>query len=231
MATTDRFEKLSNNYGELFSEVFAVQGLNYSKLVKSLFEAVSKQDPNYRNKTILDIGIGDGLSSEEFVKAGCKKITGIDLNQDMLDNARVKLGESIRLIHMSATDMSAFSKNDFDIIIAGASIHNITKHDRTLLWNEILRLNPTTCVLAEKIKDADQTKHSNDYQKEVAAIKKIYGEKYGLTEAEEEWVRHYEDDDREALTIDEIIANIGNSYEVSVVFEMGLCKTVLAVRK
>ena len=231
MTTTDRFKKIANNYGELFSEVFAIQGLDYAKLEKSVFETVSKLDPDFKNKTILDIGSGDGVSSEEFVKAGCKSLTGIDLNQEMLEGARIKLGESIRLINMNAVDMSTFTKNNFDIIIAGTAIHNIARSERVSFWKEILRLNPTMFVFAEKIKDMDQNKHNVDYQKEIDAIKKIYGDKHKLLEAEEEWLNHYEYDEREALTLDEITANIGNSYDISVVFEMGLYKTILAKRK
>lgn len=231
MITNDRFKKLANNYGELFSEVFAIQGLDYAKLEKSVFETVSKMDQDFKNKTILDIGIGDGVSSEEFIKAGCNNLTGIDLNQEMLEGARIKLGESIRLVNMNAVEMSAFSKNDFDIIITGTSIHNISKNERVSFWKEILRLNPAMFVFAEKIKDTDQAKHNSDYQKETDAIKKVYGEKHGLVEAEKEWLQHYEYDDREALTLDEITANIGDLYDISVVFEMGLYKTILAKRK
>ncbi len=231
MTTNDRFLKLSNNYGELFSEVFAIQGLDYAKLEKSVFETVSNIDPDFKNKTILDIGIGDGVSSEEFIKVGCNSLTGIDLNQEMLDGARVKLGESIRLMNMNAVDMSTFNQNDFNIIIAGTAIHNISRNERVSFWKELLRLNPGLFVFAEKIKDTDQAKHNSDYQKEIDAIKKVYGEKHGLVEAEKEWLQHYEYDEREALTLNEIIENIGFSYDISVVFEMGLYKTVLAKRK
>ena len=230
-SVNDRFEKLSKDYGELFTEVFALQGMNYDGLQRSVLETVSERVPNFREIPILDIGVGDGATSAAFVEAGSRKITGIDLNPEMLDATRDKFGDSISLREMNATDMSTFKPGDFTIIIAGAAIHNISIVDRGKFWKEILRLYPDTLVLAEKVKDADSEKHKADYDKEVAAIRKVYGEMHGLHEAEKEWVAHYEYDEREALMMNEIKENLADQYDTSVVFEMGLYKTVLAIKK
>lgn len=227
----DRFQKLSNNYGELFSEVFAEQGMDYQRLQQSVLETVSSTLPNFRDLPILDIGIGDGATSAPFVAAGSTKLTGIDVNEEMVDAARARFGKSVDIRKMNAIDMRAFSRGDFEIILGGAAIHNIARPSRKMFWGEILRLNPRIFVLAEKIKDADPAKHETNYQREVAAIKRVYGEKHGLKEAEEEWLHHYEYDERESLTLAEIKESIGSNYEVSVVNEMGLYKTVLAKRK
>lgn len=231
MTNDDRFLKISNDYGELFSEVFAEQGMDYEKLEKSVFDKVSEIEPNFKNLSILDIGIGDGATSAPFLEAGCTKITGIDLNQEMVDATKVKFGDSVRLFKMNAVDMGKFGKGDFEIIIAGAAIHNIPKTERGQFWKELLRLSPKTFACAEKIKDSDIVKHTTDYNSEIKAIKKVYGEKHELREAEREWLSHYEYDEREALDLDEITKNIGESYKISVVFEMGLYKTVLAIKK
>jgi len=230
MTTSDRFKKISSNYGELFSEVFAEQGMNYEELEKSIFDNVSEVEPNFRKLSILDIGIGDGVSSVEFINAGCKNLTGIDLNQEMIDATKVKFGDSIRLFKMNATDMTKFEKGEFEIVISGATIHNIPRAERGNFWKEIIRLEPKIFVFAEKIKDLDITKHKKDYQREIEAIKKIYGEKHNLIEAEKEWLSHYEYDEREALNLNEIEENIGKEYKISTVFEMGLYKTILAIK-
>jgi len=54
MTNDDRFLKISNDYGELFSEVFAEQGMDYEKLEKSVFDKVSEIEPNFKNLSILD---------------------------------------------------------------------------------------------------------------------------------------------------------------------------------
>jgi len=231
MQSIDRFKKISNNYGELFSEVFAIQGINYEELEKSIFDTVSKVEPDFVEMPILDIGIGDGVSSKLFIDIRCTKLVGIDLNQEMIDSAKAKFGDSIRLFKMDATDMARFKEGEFEIIISGATIHNIPIIERVKFWKEILRLEPKVFITADKIKDPNATKHFNDYQREIEAIKKIYGEKYNLKEAEEEWLNHYERDEEEALDFNEISNNLREKYQVSTVFEMGLYKTILALRK
>lgn len=227
---TDRFEKISNNYGEFFTEVFTEQGLDYKKFEKSVFENVKKLMPNFQDTPILDIGIGDGKTSEEFIKAGCKKIVGIDLNPIMLSAASEKFGDSIRLIQMDATKIE-FPSGAFPIIITGATIHNISKNDRINFWKELLRLSPDIFVAAEKIADQNKKKHKEQYDSEVNAIKKVYGERHNLQDAEKEWLDHYECDERERLELKEIEDNIGEQYDIEIVFEIGMYKTIVAKRK
>ncbi|MCR4285536.1 MAG: class I SAM-dependent methyltransferase [Candidatus Kaiserbacteria bacterium] len=231
MPPKDRFKKISNNYGELFSEVFAVQGFNYEELEKSIFDTVSRIEPDLIGSSILDIGVGDGISIKPFVCIGCKKLIGIDLNQEMIDSTRTKFGDSISLFKMNATDMTRFKEGEFEIIISGATVHNIPKTERVKFWKEILRLKPKIFITADKIKDSDTTKHHLDYQSEIEAIKKIYGERHSLKEAKEEWLDHYKCDEKEALDINEISNNLGEKYKISTVFEMGLYKTIIALRK
>ncbi len=226
----DRFEKIAHNYASLFSEVFLEQGLDYQKLQRSVFEAVQKQVPNFRETAILDVGIGDGSTSQAFLEAGCQKVTGIDLNEEMLAEAREKHGNSIQLVRMNATNM-AFRKQTFPVVIAGAAIHNIPREDRKKFWSELRRISPDIFVMAEKIVDPDSVKHKKQYDSEVSAIKKVYGEKYNLFDAEKVWVDHYEYDERERLELGEIQECLGEMYDISVVFEMGMYKTVVLKKK
>lgn len=226
----DRFEKISSNYEELFSEVFAEQGLDYSLFENSVFETVSRLSPN-PNTPVLDIGTGDGATLKPFIKSGCKDLTGVDLNPEMLIAAKEKFGDKVKWVQMNATDMSVFETGQFPIIVTGAAIHNITKKERELFWKEMLRLSPEIFVSAEKIADPDPEKQKENYDREINAIKKVYGENHGLVEAEKEWLDHYEYDEREKLELNEIENAIGEQYDIEVVFEMGLYKTILATKK
>jgi ubiquinone/menaquinone biosynthesis C-methylase UbiE len=223
----DRFKKISDNCADLSAEVFFEQGLDHKKFEESVFENVKKADPNFQKKTILDIGVGDGGTSESFIKAGCKKVVGIDLNSAMLKAAKEKLGDSIKLSQMDAIEMD-FMPGEFSIIITGAAIHNIPKKDRTNFWKELLRLSPDLFIAAEKITDPDPKKHQAQYNSVVSAIKKVYGEKHKLYKIEKEWLDHYECDERERLELDEIEEGIGEQYDVEIVFEMGMYKTIIA---
>lgn len=226
----DRFKEISNNYGELFVEVFAEQGLDYKEFEKSVFENAERLQPNLQDTPVLDIGIGDGETSAFFLNAGCKKVVGIDLNPEMLKAAREKLGNLIQLVQMDATKLD-FNTNDFPVIVTGASIHNISKEDRKLFWKELLRLSPNLFVSAEKIADSDPEKHKKQYDSEVNAIKKVYGEKHGLLDAEKEWLDHYEYDERERLDMSEIFDNIGAEYDIEIAKETGMYKTIVAKKR
>jgi len=229
----DRFTKISSDYAELFYEVYSVQGLDYKKFEESVFENVKKLVPNFRNVPILDIGIGDGETSIPFLEAGCRRLVGIDLNPEMIKSAKKRLkrfGDSIKLFQMDATKMS-FKTSEFPIIISAMAIHNISKKDRIGLWKELIRLSPDIFVNAEKITDPDPMKYKTYYDNEIRAIKKVYGDKYGLHEVEKEWIKHYEDDEKERLLMSEIENNIGKEYNIEIVFEMGLGKTVVAIKK
>jgi ubiquinone/menaquinone biosynthesis C-methylase UbiE len=225
-AIKDRFEKLANNYSNLFHEVFQVQGFDYDQLQKTVFDEVVKEFPDFKNEAILDIGIGDGETAKFFIENGCIKVTGIDLNPEMLKQAKDRFGDKIKLLQADATNLSMFSENNFPIIVSGMSIHNIDRINRISFWNEIKRIKPKLLVLVEKIFDLNNIKYQTAYNKEILAIDKIFDKKYKMPEIAHEWIKHYQDDQREKLEIKEIVDNLGSRYEIKVVFEMGLYKTI-----
>lgn len=227
----DRFKEISSDYGELFHEVFQEQGLNYEKLEKSVFETVKKHEPKFKEKTILEIGIGDGETIKFFVEAGCKKLTSIDLNKNMLIAVKNKFGNKVKTIQMDAVKMNRFNPEQFEIIITALCIHNISKEQRKILWGELLRLKPKIFVAAEKIADPNPINHKEYYNKEIKAVIKVYKEKYHLEEVAKAWLKHYEYDEQEKLTLDEINQALGQDYDIELIAEMGMCKTIAAIRK
>lgn len=150
----DRFKELSNDYAEYFGEVFALQGFSYGDFQNSIFNEVEKLNLA-KNASLLDIGCGDGESIAPFVNVGYSNLVGIDLNQAMLESAKKRFGEKVKLFQEDATNMIRFNKDDFEVIITGACIHNIPKNQRKLFWNELIRLNPRVFIAAEKITDPD----------------------------------------------------------------------------
>jgi ubiquinone/menaquinone biosynthesis C-methylase UbiE len=231
MSTKDRFTKIATNYEALFEEVFEIQGLDYRVLENSIFEHVVLNIPEFRHAPILDVGVGDGASSRKFIEAGCTNITGIDLNSTMIEQAQAKYGDKIRLVLGDAAHMEMFGTEDFLIVVAAFAIHNIAKTERSKFWAEILRLSPQLLVMAEKIADADPVTHRVKYDSEVHAVDVVYRQRHGLEEAAKEWRAHYEWDEKEKLEMEEIVQSLGDNYDIDVVFEMGMCKTVVCKRK
>lgn len=228
--SNDRFTKISDNYASLAHEVFKAQGLDYRKLQDSVFDAVKEDIPDFRNKAILDIGIGDGETSLKFIEAGCKNITGIDLNPTMLEQAKNRFDDKVKLIKADTRDLGQFHSGEFDIIISGTTIHNIPKTERQKVWSELLRLNPEIIALLDKIADPDPDIHKQNYDREVAALKEVY-EKHKMHEAAKEWEKHYEVDEKEKMELQEVKENLSKKYDIKLVFEMGMNKTVVCKRK
>lgn len=226
----DRFVKLANNYAEYFNEVFEKLGFNYGDFQRSMFITVEKNFPKYRQANILDVGCGDGETLQPFVDVGCINLTGIDLNPEMLEVAKKRFGKKAKLLQADATDLSMFKKGDFDIVLTGACIHNIPTKDRVKFWKELNRISPKIFVAGEKIADPDPKRHNKYYKNEVNSIIEVYNS-HKLPEVAEEWVKHYECDEEEKMTLLEIQKAIGQKYNLSVVAEFGMYKTVVAIRK
>lgn len=162
-----------------------------------MFDEVAKRVSDFREKPILDIGIGDRETISRFVEAGCINLTGVDLNSTMLAQAKNRFRDKVRLVQGDVRSLDMFQEEDFKIVISGATIHNIPKAERVKIWQELLRLNPDLIVMFDKIADDDPEKHKDKYESEVRAIDMVYRVRHGLKEEAKEWKEHYEQDERE----------------------------------
>ena len=91
------------------------------------------------NETILEVGVGTGLSLPLYPKEA--HVTGIDISQEMLDKAEVKKEyyglSNVNLYTMDASSMT-FADNTFDKVIASHVITVVPDPLRTI--NEIKRV-------------------------------------------------------------------------------------------
>lgn len=223
----------NNRFGDYYAvmlEVFSSQGMNYQDLEDSMFEYVSKNIPGYKDKSILDIGIGDGASVWKFIKAGCRHITGIDVNLSMLQAAKEKFGDSVRLVEANALDMGIFKPGDFPVIISGACVHNIPKKQRGTFWKEIVRLNPEVFIMVEKVMNDDEDVYQVKYQNQIRAFDFVLRQKRGKEVQAKEWIDHLASDEPEKIELEEVVSGLKDRYKVEVIFEMGIFKTVACRR-
>jgi tRNA (cmo5U34)-methyltransferase len=95
-----------------------------------------------RQKTILDIGCGDGIISGEILRVdGSASITLLDGSEDMLDTARERLKDFANTQFIRASFQDVLEKDiltrDFDFIVSALAIHHVAQDEKRSLFRTI----------------------------------------------------------------------------------------------
>ena len=93
-------------------------------------------------KTILDLGCGDGVITREILRVdGSASVTLLDGSEDMLDTAREKLKDFANTQFISASFQDVLEKDalkqDFDFIVSALAIHHLARDEKICLFREI----------------------------------------------------------------------------------------------
>ncbi len=224
---SDRFVSIAKDYATLWNEIFLEAGFDYRELQKSVFTCALDTFPDLKKKRILDLGVGDGETIKEFQEYGCEFLSGLDLNPIMLEASHRRFGESVKLIHGDIRELGQFIEPGcYDLIISGATFHNIARNDRANVWDELITLKPSCIISGDKIADTDALLHARYLNIEMEAIIKVYKDRHNLVKESDEWIEHYIVDEREKLYLEEIDTALSKFYNTSLVFEMGMYKTL-----
>lgn len=81
--------------------------------------------PNFKDKTVLDLGCGYGWHCAYAVKKGASYVLGIDISEKMLEIAKNINFSSIIEYQCIAMEDLFFSKSTFDIIISSLAFHYV----------------------------------------------------------------------------------------------------------
>jgi SAM-dependent methyltransferase len=86
---------------------------------------LKKMLPDFNQKNVLDLGCGFGWHCRYAVENGAKAVTGIDISDKMLNEAKNKTEtEKIKYLCMPIEDID-FPDNSFDIVISSLAFHYI----------------------------------------------------------------------------------------------------------
>ena len=120
-------------------------------------------------KKVLSLGCGLGLDVERFVALGIDVI-GLEIASHMVNNSSVK----DRIVKGSATDLSIFTDNEFDLIVALELIEHIPPELTYQTINEIRRVGSNRTVLTIGRSKADPThinlRPRNEWEKLLSPI-------------------------------------------------------------
>jgi SAM-dependent methyltransferase len=79
--------------------------------------------PDFQGKRVLDLGCGFGWHCRYVLEMGAKSVTGVDISQKMLNEAKSKTNsESIQYICMPIEDID-FSDSSFDVVVSSLALH------------------------------------------------------------------------------------------------------------
>jgi 2-polyprenyl-3-methyl-5-hydroxy-6-metoxy-1,4-benzoquinol methylase len=99
-------------------------------------QAIADELPIEASWRVLDVGTGPGRFGAFFADKGCR-VTGVDLNPDMLEIARETarrrgVEERFDVVKGSAEDLSAFGEGEFDVVLCMELFDHLPRLDRAL---------------------------------------------------------------------------------------------------
>lgn len=91
--------------------------------------------PDFKGKTVLDLGCGYGENCRMIAEAGAKQVIGIDISENMLKiaNAENRCGNN-HFLRMSMQDIASLD-DTYDIILSSLALHYI--EDFNSLMNDV----------------------------------------------------------------------------------------------
>lgn len=140
-----------------------------------------------RVKTVLDLGCGTGEHAIALAKWGFK-VTGIDLNEGMLDSAREKLEKqtekvkkNLEFLRMSIRNLSSLKGKHFDAAIClGNMLPLVLNYKRDLL--SLKKVLPPEAVLIIQIKN---------FENVLAEKERFISLNFSFGESDKEWEKEY----------------------------------------
>jgi len=117
---------------------------------------------DFSSKTVLEIGSGPGGNLDFIYKKGCKKITGVDISQQMVSLSKSLLaGKDIDVLKINGKDLP-FADKSFDTVFTSTVLqHNTDEDVLQQLIKEICRVSENEVLLFERIESTIKGHKSN----------------------------------------------------------------------
>ncbi|SJZ31248.1 class I SAM-dependent methyltransferase [Selenihalanaerobacter shriftii] len=119
---------------------------------QSGFPIIEKKVNLSKKTTVLDVGTGTGGLASLFLDY-TSHITGIDLSPEMIKEAKKKFGDQINFIEMPAHELERFSNNQFNLVTAAYSLHDMDNQYRLKVLQEMHRIAEDRVIFFEFIKN------------------------------------------------------------------------------
>lgn len=116
MATINQYTDITDYYDLLVTQGY----YNYQKMAEAVYSVMQG------NEKVLDLGVGTGLLAEELLKLAPEcEFTGVDITASMLEIARKRLGENVKLVEADVMKMDL--QETFDMAISSGGVWIISQ--------------------------------------------------------------------------------------------------------
>lgn len=95
---------------------------NYNLLIEH--PALISLLPDLNGKTVLDMGCGFGEMCEEFLERGAAFVTGIDVSENMLCQAKKRQKKNLEVLRLDMCDIKKLDRK-YDVITSSLAVHYI----------------------------------------------------------------------------------------------------------
>ena len=105
-----------NQYSQMSRSIEGLKGAGEWHVLKKVL-------PDFTNKKVLDLGCGFGWHCIYAIEHGAKFVTGIDISEKMLEEARKKNASSSIEYKRIAIEDFEFQPNSYNIVISSLTFH------------------------------------------------------------------------------------------------------------
>ena len=96
--------------------------INANELIE--IPTIKSMLPNLKGKKILDLGCGEGQMARFFIEQGAKKVVGVDISQNMLNEAKKNQSKSLEFKLLPMEELSLIDEK-FDIVFSSLAFHYV----------------------------------------------------------------------------------------------------------
>lgn len=119
----------NSNFFEQYQELRS-QEINANNLIE--IPIMKSMLPQLKDKTILDLGCGAGAMDKYFLDNGAKSILGVDISQNMINEARKNIAvPNVEFKVLKMEDISQINQK-FDIVYSSLAFHYVEDFNKLL---------------------------------------------------------------------------------------------------
>lgn len=109
-------------YAERWRTHLAMSGIVQEKL---LFPRLRYYLGDLTEQTVLDVGCGNGWSTQLLIQSKALNIVAMDINDILLKEAKEKLGENAQFVRLNFGDSLPYSSGSFDTVLCNLVFMNV----------------------------------------------------------------------------------------------------------